>query len=917
MRKFSALLMVLAMLLTLVACSAPTEPNNTVTVSTVDEFLAALAPNRTIQLEPGHYDLSTASGYGKLSENPYCTWRTNYDSGYELNLQNLRDLTIVGSGMGQTFLEADPNNEAVLKLINCENVTFRSLSVGFSKAASSWCCNYAIYAESCNGIKLEETELFGCMEAGIYATNNQNLTITDSQIGNCDNGAATLYNSRNVNIRGSKFCNIGSEGMTYSIIDTSGCTDVVVDNCEIYNCNADLLVNTFGRDASIRFKDTLFRDNKVLRTVFAPDEGTIVVDNCKFENNEVEAWISRDYEGRVEDAEGNVMLNGDFREPANVSPEEDTPWQEITVSNIDEFLAALGSNREIRLAPGTYNLQDASNYGQQSDSRYYEWEVAYDGYTLVLKDLRDLTIVGSGTEQTLIETLPRSAAVLSLSYCGNIAIRDMTIGHVETADYCEGPVIDLRYSSRIVLEGLGLYGCGTTGVEAWDSERVTINNCHIYDCSVFGVYLANCDSVSITNCAIDRIGGINGSGMNVLNVDNCSDVIMDNCTVSDCVVEYLITSWSEPDSLTLKNTAFRNNYVVDCGFNLDVYTKITLDNCTFGGNTVMRWYNGEVGAVDTNGTPITGDDLDKLNVSYVETPTEEDAPWQEITVSNIDEFLAALGPNRTIQLAPGTYNLCDASSYGKQTGSLYYIWEDTYDGYELQLNGMPNLTIIGCGADQTVIETLPRSAAVLQIKNCRDLTIQSLTMGHVEMADYCEGPVLWLRSCGNVNLEGLGLYGCGTEGVYAVRCGDLVINNCHIYDCSTGGVSLDDCDNVSITNSTFDRLGKEDSSALDVLDSCWSGTVVMDNCTVSDSNVESLINSYECVGDVTIRNTAFRNNRVEDVAFAMSFSENIILDTCTFGGNTVAMWYSMEELGKVVDAGGTPITIADLEAMNG
>ena len=95
MKKLFAVLFTLALVLSLAACSQDAAGETTViatalpaettavtvpyqdgvyTVSTVDEFIAAIGPDREIRLEEGTYDLSTASTYAGETGNAWCFW---------------------------------------------------------------------------------------------------------------------------------------------------------------------------------------------------------------------------------------------------------------------------------------------------------------------------------------------------------------------------------------------------------------------------------------------------------------------------------------------------------------------------------------------------------------------------------------------------------------------------------------------------------------------------------------------------------------------------------------------------------------------------------------------------------------------------------------------------------------------------
>lgn len=65
-------------------------------VSTVDEFLNALAPDTEIILDAEFYDLSTATGY-ETKNGTYYRWEEVFD-GVQLTIQNLSNLTIRAEG---------------------------------------------------------------------------------------------------------------------------------------------------------------------------------------------------------------------------------------------------------------------------------------------------------------------------------------------------------------------------------------------------------------------------------------------------------------------------------------------------------------------------------------------------------------------------------------------------------------------------------------------------------------------------------------------------------------------------------------------------------------------------------------------------------------------------------------------------
>ena len=119
-------------------------------------------------------------------------------------------------------------------------------------------------------------------------------------------------------------------------------------------------------------------------------------------------------------------------------------------------------------------------------------------------------------------------------------------------------------------------------------------------------------------------------------------------------------------------------------------------------------------------------------------PTEETEP----VVNTMDEFLAAIGPDRTVTLAGGNFNLSDAADYGRSGGSAWYRWENVGDGYALVITGVDNLTIRGAGMDATILQADPRDANVLTLDKCFRVTLEDFTAGHTQDPGFCSAGVV-------------------------------------------------------------------------------------------------------------------------------------------------------------------------------
>ena len=203
-----------------------------------------------------------------------------------------------------------------------------------------------------------------------------------------------------------------------------------------------------------------------------------------------------------------------------------------------------------------------------------------------------------------------------------------------------------------------------------------------------------------------------------------------------------------------------------------------------------------------------------------EAPTEEPIPFvveikpvitetqNQVTVTTVDEFLAAIAPNTEIIVDATLFDLSTSKGYG-EAKTDYYYWAEVYDGPELYITAVSNLTIRGAGEDHTVnvISSVPRYSNVLNFFNCSNIMVKGLTAGHTEEPGYCQGGVLFFLNCQDILVEDCGLFGCGTLGVKADSSKNIQIINNDIYDCSVGGVELTNCDDVNVDGNTFRDLG--------------------------------------------------------------------------------------------------------------
>lgn len=497
----------------------------------------------------------------------------------------------------------------------------------------------------------------------------------------------------------------------------------------------------------------------------------------------------------------------------------------VKVSTVDEFLAAIVPGNTIELTPGEYRLEEASDYGN-SQSRYYTWDdMGLGDYGLQIQYVNGLTIRGAGKDSTKLTVDKRAVNVLNLENCNDITISDMTLGHTEMTEACEGGVIWAEETDNSTFRGLGLFGCGTMGINAYECENLTVDACEIYDCSIGGVQFSLCQQVAITDSTFRNLGK-ESPVMQAFCFVGSNDVQVSGCTVTDNYVNHLI--WADW-GVTFRDNRFTANRVAQSAFYLTGQGVVLQDN-TFEENELRNWYSSSSFlATDEQGNPV---EMEAPVTEPVEVTPGVPIPvstgeQKEVRVSNVNDFLKAIDSDTCIILSGKLFDLSQSRSYQEAAKAmegdvaqmeLYqdqdnptYYWQNNYDGPSLVISGVSNLTIKAEGSDRTAttISATPRYANVLSFENCSAVTLQGFTAGHTKEPGYCSGGVFYLDNCTDILIDNCGMYGCGTVGVHASYTRNLQVVNSEIYECSYNGITLWESENVAISGTIIRDIRNE------------------------------------------------------------------------------------------------------------
>ena len=161
-----------------------------------------------------------------------------------------------------------------------------------------------------------------------------------------------------------------------------------------------------------------------------------------------------------------------------------------------------------------------------------------DGRQLVLNNMKHLAI--RGRKGAMLYAEPRYSFVLSLSFCDDIVIDNLILGH-SFEGYCDGGVINVENSENVIINRCDLFGCGTYGLCTRRAEYVTLMNSFIRHCTYGITDLNDSKHLSFYNCDIFA-----NKEFSLFNSWGNEDMIIDSCRFFSNYPESALFSMNHP-----------------------------------------------------------------------------------------------------------------------------------------------------------------------------------------------------------------------------------------------------------------------------------------------------------------------------------------------------------------------------------
>lgn len=250
-----------------------------------------------------------------------------------------------------------------------------------------------------------------------------------------------------------------------------------------------------------------------------------------------------------------------------IAPQYAPKPKEITVSSVQEFLSAIGSNTTIRVNPGQYVineslLRNSTNPHVSWASNQFEDEDITVRVGLTIKNVSNLKILGTtdGEKPHFIQP-NRSSTVLIFNNTYNLVLDNLLVGHMPNTDECFAGVVAFYDSDKVTISNADFYGSGMVGLELFNAHRVDFVDSMIRECTGLILQVGfDSEEVSFSSSKF-----INNRAQEIRVFENSSKVSFTNVEISDNGhAEYnssLFDVWDGCKNVTLTKSRIKNNSI--------------------------------------------------------------------------------------------------------------------------------------------------------------------------------------------------------------------------------------------------------------------------------------------------------------------------------------------------------------------
>jgi hypothetical protein len=122
---------------------------------------------------------------------------------------------------------------------------------------------------------------------------------------------------------------------------------------------------------------------------------------------------------------------------------------------------------------------------------------------LQINKKKNITINCVGECKILLTDLWKE--VIEINNSSNITIDNLYLSHLKPSDeyYCQGGVIEIKESEKIIIYNCEIEGSGTIGVKTTNVNGLVVSYCFIHNNTYNAFYFNDSDDILIHNCRIE------------------------------------------------------------------------------------------------------------------------------------------------------------------------------------------------------------------------------------------------------------------------------------------------------------------------------------------------------------------------------------------------------------------------------
>ena len=314
-----------------------------------------------------------------------------------------------------------------------------------------------------------------------------------------------------------------------------------------------------------------------------------------------EALIEHYKEQKLEVREDEIESGED-----NADTIQENPTYQVT--NLKEFVEALGHDRIIEITePLNITKEiadivpldslkfvidgalDSGSISSKYESKFYDVNYSvnlyyrnreeinlpndYVGYSLTVKNTRNLTIKGLDDIPTEIIIQNRDSQVLGFQNNEHLTIQKLRVYHdlpVEHDCGINAPVLKFYQDKYIKIEECFLNGSGTEGINASEVNILEVSNTKIHNCSDTAIELYKVGYFEFND------GYIIDNNLNscLFKIYSDTKIVINNTTIANNTTGRLFNSYIEEPNISFYNCFIHHNNIDVEGFSFDETNKV-------------------------------------------------------------------------------------------------------------------------------------------------------------------------------------------------------------------------------------------------------------------------------------------------------------------------------------------------------